>query len=158
MYKTMNRLCNVFVCYRMSDREKVERTTVWWFSVVTPWQPQTRVATPLHWETNLWNVQLALPKECSKVGRSLHPVIHVSYMLHISGEICNGGMCDTMWCHIQYVNSRTYWMHASKDFLDSSPFSWVKAWCAFPTISSMKGDPSLVGTTTDVPHTSTEGS
>ena len=35
----------------------------------------------------LRDVQLALPKECGKVGGSLHLSIHGSHMLHITGEI-----------------------------------------------------------------------
>lgn len=115
--------------------------------------------------SNLRDVQLALPKECSKVGGGLHLGIHGSHMCHISGECGKHGRVgsdnrfmkdfsnDTL-NSVQY----TYLMHASRDFLDSSPFSWVKACCAFATISSKKGDPSLDGRTTVAPHTSTEGS
>lgn len=34
----------------------------------------------------LRNVQLALPKECSEIGGSLHLSVHGSHMLHITGE------------------------------------------------------------------------
>lgn len=116
---------------------------------------------------NLRDVQLTLPKEGGKMGRSLHFGIHGSNMCHISEEMeweligkyskCKRHQSDTdeKWCHSTYS---IYLMHASSDFLDSSPCSWVRACCAFATISSKKGDATLEEGTTRAPHTSTQGS
>lgn len=89
--------------------------------------PDTSSDPTLEEVSYLRNVQLALPKECSEISGSLHLGIHGSHMLHITGEIrmemsckvSNETFSDLLKVYIPHI----YRMHASKDFLDSSPFS-----------------------------------